>query len=113
MSVRKRTWRNKDGTQSEAWVVTYTGDDGKRHLKTFHQQRDAQRCQNNIRRLRGNLIWWPMQGSMEEEQLVEKLTAAIDAANDLIFHLRGLRDEGRLAMRRRPTLPGGVKIANG
>jgi integrase len=42
MSVRKRTWRNRDGSQGEAWVVNYTDQAGKRRLKTFDRKRDAE-----------------------------------------------------------------------
>src|SRR5262245_7102770 len=40
MSVRKRTWQNRDGSQGEAWIVAYT-DHGKRHIRTFERKRDA------------------------------------------------------------------------
>ena len=42
MSVRKRTWGNRDGSQSEAWVVGYTDRGGVRRLKTFDRKRDAE-----------------------------------------------------------------------
>jgi integrase len=42
MSVRKRTWRNGDGSQGEAWVVNYTDAGGKRRLKSFDRKRDAE-----------------------------------------------------------------------
>jgi len=42
MSVRKRTWRNRDGSRGEAWVANYTGRDGTRRLKSFDRKRDAQ-----------------------------------------------------------------------
>ena len=42
MSVRKRTWRNRDGSQSEAWVVNYTDRGGIRRLKSFDRKRDAE-----------------------------------------------------------------------
>ena len=42
MSVRKRTWRNRDGSQGEAWVVGYTDRGGVRRLKTFDRKRDAE-----------------------------------------------------------------------
>jgi integrase len=42
MSVRKRTWANRDGSQSEAWVVAYTDRAGTRRLKTFDRKRDAE-----------------------------------------------------------------------
>jgi integrase len=42
MSVRKRTWKNQDGSTGEAWVVTYTDRAGKRRLKTFDRKRDAE-----------------------------------------------------------------------
>jgi integrase len=41
MSVRKRTWKNRDGSESEAWAVTYTDQTGKRRLKTFDRRKDA------------------------------------------------------------------------
>jgi integrase len=41
MSVRKRTWRNRDGSQGTAWIAAYTDHSGKRRLKTFERQRDA------------------------------------------------------------------------
>src|SRR6186997_2840960 len=41
MSVRKRTWRNHDGSQGEAWVVAYTDQGGQRHIKSFDRRRDA------------------------------------------------------------------------
>jgi integrase len=40
MSVRKRTWKNKDGERS-AWVVNYVDGTGKGHLKTFKREKDA------------------------------------------------------------------------
>jgi integrase len=42
MSVRKRAWKNRDGSQSEAWVVGYTDRSGVRRLKTFDRKRDAE-----------------------------------------------------------------------
>ena len=41
MSVRKRVWRNADGSQGEAWAVSYTDQDGRRRLKSFKLKRDA------------------------------------------------------------------------
>jgi hypothetical protein len=41
MSVRKRTWGNRDGSQGEAWVVAYTDQGGKRRIKSFDRKRDA------------------------------------------------------------------------
>jgi integrase len=40
MSVRKRTWKNKDGERS-AWVVNYVDGTGKGHLKTFATRKEA------------------------------------------------------------------------
>lgn len=48
MSVRKRTWCNSDGSQGEAWVVTYTGQDGRRHIKSFDRRRDADNYQSIV-----------------------------------------------------------------
>jgi hypothetical protein len=42
MSVRKRVWRNGDGSQGEAWVVNYTDRGGVRRLKSFDRKRDAE-----------------------------------------------------------------------
>ncbi|MGB8105136.1 MAG: site-specific integrase, partial [Pseudolabrys sp.] len=42
MSVRRRSWQNRDGTRSEAWVVGYTDRAGVRRLKTFERKRDAE-----------------------------------------------------------------------
>ncbi len=41
MSVRRRTWTNRDRSPGEAWVVDYVDQHGKRHLKTFDRRRDA------------------------------------------------------------------------
>jgi integrase len=42
MSVRKRTWKNQDGTQGEAWVATYTDQSGIRRLRTFERKKEAE-----------------------------------------------------------------------
>jgi integrase len=42
MAVRKRTWKNRDGSRSEAWVVGYTDRAGIRRLKTFDRKKDAE-----------------------------------------------------------------------
>jgi integrase len=41
MSIRKRTWRNSDGSEGEAWVVAYTDQAGKRRIRSFDRKRDA------------------------------------------------------------------------
>jgi integrase len=41
MSVRKRTWHNRDGSQGESWTVTYTDQSGTRRQKSFDRKRDA------------------------------------------------------------------------
>ena len=42
MSVRRRSWRNRDGSRSEAWVVGYTDRGrGVRRIKTFDRRKDA------------------------------------------------------------------------
>jgi integrase len=41
MSVRKRTWRNADGSQGEAWVAAYTDHEGKRRIRSFEKKREA------------------------------------------------------------------------
>lgn len=42
MSVRRRSWQNRDGSRSEAWVVGYTDRAGVRRLKTFERKKDAE-----------------------------------------------------------------------
>jgi integrase len=42
MSVRKRTWTTRLGEQKEAWIVDYSDQDGKRHIKTFDRKKDAE-----------------------------------------------------------------------
>jgi len=41
VSVRKRAWLNRDGSQGEAWVVAYTDQTGVRRIKTFDRKKDA------------------------------------------------------------------------
>jgi integrase len=41
MSVRKRTWINRDGSKSQAWVVAYTDYERKRRLRTFETKQEA------------------------------------------------------------------------
>ena len=42
MAVRKRVWRNSDGSQGEAWIVEYRDRGGKPHIKSFKRRRDAE-----------------------------------------------------------------------
>jgi integrase len=42
MSVRKRTWKTKQGELREAWLVDYTDAEGDRHVQTFERKKDAQ-----------------------------------------------------------------------
>src|SRR5690242_13167866 len=41
MSVRKRTWKTRDGKPNEAWVVDYVDQHGERHIQTFNLKKDA------------------------------------------------------------------------
>src|SRR5215831_8077303 len=41
MSVRRRTWKNGDGSQGEAWIVAYRDPAGARRFKSFDRKRDA------------------------------------------------------------------------
>jgi integrase len=41
MAVNKRTWQNQDGSQGEAWVVSYRDQGGTRRTKNFDRKRDA------------------------------------------------------------------------
>jgi integrase len=49
MSVRKRTWKTKAGEHKEAWVVAYTGQDGRRHLQTFDRKKQADEFHDRVR----------------------------------------------------------------
>jgi integrase len=49
MSVRKRTWENRDGSRGEAWVVAYTDRDGTRRIKSFEKKRDADAYHATVR----------------------------------------------------------------
>jgi integrase len=49
MSVRKRTWRNADGSQGEAWVVAYTDHEGKRRIRSFEKRREADAYHASVR----------------------------------------------------------------
>jgi integrase len=42
MSVHKRTWKNRDGSNGEAWIVAYTDQGGTRRTKNFNRKRDAE-----------------------------------------------------------------------
>jgi integrase len=41
MSVRKRTWRNSNGSQGEAWIAAYTDREGKRRIRSFEKRHEA------------------------------------------------------------------------
>src|SRR6266550_642203 len=41
MSVRKRSWKTREGETKEAWIVDYTDQLGDRHVKTFARKKDA------------------------------------------------------------------------
>jgi integrase len=41
MSVRKRTWKNRDGSRGETWLVAYTDQEGIRRQRAFERKRDA------------------------------------------------------------------------
>jgi integrase len=48
MSVRRRTWKNSDGSHGEAWVTYYTDRAGKRRQKSFDRRRDAESFANAV-----------------------------------------------------------------
>jgi integrase len=41
VSIRKRNWQSPSGKSKTAWVVDYSDQHGRRHLKTFARKRDA------------------------------------------------------------------------
>jgi len=41
MSIRKRKWKTGKGELRAAWVVDYSDQHGKRHLKSFDRKKDA------------------------------------------------------------------------
>jgi integrase len=42
MSVRKRTWTNRDGSKGQAWIAEYSDHEGKRRLRTFKTKQAAE-----------------------------------------------------------------------
>jgi integrase len=42
MSIRRRTWKNSDGSRGEAWLVDYTDQHSRRHTKNFDRRKDAE-----------------------------------------------------------------------
>jgi integrase len=48
MSIRKRVWKNRDGSEGEAWVVAYTDQAGKRRIRSFDRKRDADAYQASL-----------------------------------------------------------------
>jgi integrase len=49
MSVRKTTWKNRDGSQGEAWMVCYRDHAGARRFKNFKKKRDANAYHAEVR----------------------------------------------------------------
>jgi integrase len=49
MSVRKRTWRTRQGETKEAWLVDYTDAASRRHVATFAKKKDADRYHDAVR----------------------------------------------------------------
>jgi integrase len=49
MSVRKRTWTNAKGETKEAWVVWYSDQHGKPHIKTFARKKEADAYHATVR----------------------------------------------------------------
>jgi integrase len=49
MSVRKRTWTNAKGETKEAWVVWYSDQHGKPHIKTFSKKKEADAWHATVR----------------------------------------------------------------
>jgi integrase len=42
MSIRRRTWKNRDGSRGEAWIVDYADQHGHRHIKSFDRKKGAE-----------------------------------------------------------------------
>lgn len=49
MSVRKRSWKTKDGERKEAWIVDYTDQVGERHIQTFQRKKEADEYHASVR----------------------------------------------------------------
>src|SRR5215831_13885776 len=49
MSIRKRTWTNRDGSRGEAWIVAYRDHSGARRFKSFEKKRDADAYHAEVR----------------------------------------------------------------
>ncbi len=49
MSVRKRSWRTRQGEAREAWIADYADQHGKRHIETFERKKDADAYHATVR----------------------------------------------------------------
>jgi integrase len=49
MSVRRSTWKNRDGSRGEAWMVCYRDHAGARRFKNFKKKRDADAYHAEVR----------------------------------------------------------------
>jgi hypothetical protein len=49
VSVRKRTWKTAKGETKEAWVVWYSDQYGRPHIKTFARKREADAYHAKVR----------------------------------------------------------------
>lgn len=48
MSIRERVWPKRNGTSGKAWIVDYTDQHGRRHVKTCKTERAAQLFHRSI-----------------------------------------------------------------
>src|SRR5262245_57433106 len=49
MSVRKRTWKSRNGETKEAWIVDYADQNGERHIQTFARKKEADEYHATVR----------------------------------------------------------------
>jgi integrase len=42
MAIQTRKWRTASGEQREAYIIRYTGKDGKRHIETHDKKKSAE-----------------------------------------------------------------------
>jgi integrase len=49
MSVSRRSWKNRDGSQGETWLVAYRDHTGARRFKNFDKKRDADAYHAEVR----------------------------------------------------------------
>src|ERR1700750_3177782 len=78
MAVRKRKWVTKSGEPREAWQVSYTDQQGKRHTETFDKKRDADARHDAVRVNVRKGTHTPVNRSITVEQAAKNWPARVE-----------------------------------